>query len=245
LDKIIYRIIEERRKTELDHGDLISMLLLAQDDDGSRMSDEQVRDEAMTLFLAGHDTTTNALAWAWYLLARNRAAEAKLHDELDAVLSGRLPTIGDLPRLKYTEMVFSEVLRLFPPAWRISRRAVTDYEAGGHLIPAGSLVLLSQFVTHRDARFFTEPESFNPERWTAEAREARPQFAYFPFGGGARRCIGEGFARTAGTMLLATMARKWRMRFVGDEQNVEMQPLLTLRPKHGMKMMLVRRSPVS
>lgn len=240
LDSIIYGIIEERRRSDLDHGDLISMLLFAEDEDGSRMSSEQVRDEAMTLFLAGHDTTTNALAWAWYLLAQNPEAEAKLHDELDAVLDGRLPSIENFPRLKYTEMVFNEVLRLYPPAWRIGRRAIADYEVGGHLIPAGSLVLLSQYVMHRDSRYFPDPSRFDPERWMTTAREARPQFSYFPFGGGARRCIGEGFARTAGILLLATLAGAWRLRLV-SEHDVEMQPILTLRPKHGIRMTVQRR----
>jgi len=240
LDSIIYRIIAERRRSDLDHGDLISMLLFAQEEDGDRMSDEQVRDEAMTLFLAGHDTTTNALTWAWYLLAQHSDVEAKLYDELDAVLAGRLPSIEDFPRLKYTEMVFAETLRLYPPAWRIGRHAINDYDVGDHLIPAGSLVLLSQYVMHRDERYFPDPERFDPERWTAEAREARPQFSYFPFGGGARRCIGEGFARTAGILLLATLAGAWRMR-LSNEHNVEMQPLLTLRPKHGIQMTLQRR----
>ncbi len=240
LDSIIYRIIAERRRSNTDHGDLISMLLFAQEEDGDRMSDEQVRDEAMTLFLAGHDTTTNALTWAWYLLAQHSDVEAKLYDELDAVLAGRLPSIEDFPRLKYTEMVFAETLRLYPPAWRIGRRVINDYEVGDYLIPAGALVLLSQYVMHRDERYFPDAERFDPERWTAEAREARPPFSYFPFGGGARRCIGEGFARTAGIMLLATLAGAWRMR-LSTEHKVEMQPLLTLRPKHGIRMTLQRR----
>ncbi len=241
LDSIIYRIIEERRRSELDHGDLISMLLCAQEENGARMSDEQVRDEAMTLFLAGHDTTANALTWTWYLLAQHPDVEAKLYYELEAVLAGRPPSVEDFPRLRYTEMVFSEVLRLYPPAWRIGRHVIKDYEVGdGHLIPAGSLVLLSQYVMHRDPRYFPDPERFDPERWTAKVREERPQFSYFPFGGGARRCIGEGFARTAGILLLATLAAVWRMR-LSTEPHVEMQPLLTLRPKHGIQMTLQRR----
>jgi cytochrome P450 len=241
LDRIIYRIIEERRKSDDDQGDLISMLLLARDeDDDQQMTDEQVRDEAMTLFLAGHDTTSNALSWTWYLLSQHPQVEAKLHCELDAVLADRLPSTEDIAALKYTEMVFTEAMRLYPPAWRISRRVIEDYEVGDYRIPAGSLVLLSQWVTHRDPRYFPDPSQFDPERWTTEARDSRPQFSYFPFGAGARRCIGEGFARTAGVLLLATLAGRWRMRLVRNHK-VETQPLLTLRPKHGMRMTLERR----
>lgn len=242
LDTIIYRIIEERRRSNEDQGDLISMLLLARDEDGGnqQMSDEQVRDEAMTLFLAGHDTTSNALSWTWYLLSQHPEVEAKLHREIDTVLAGKLPSTEDIARLKYTEMVFTEAIRLYPPAWRIGRRVINDYEVGGYRIPSGSLVLLSQYVTHRDPRYFPSPSQFDPERWTDENRDSRPQFSYFPFGAGARRCIGEGFARTAGVLLIATLAGMWRMRLV-SEQRVEMQPLLTLRPKHGIRMTLERR----
>ncbi|HEX8853065.1 MAG TPA: cytochrome P450, partial [Pyrinomonadaceae bacterium] len=180
LDAIIYRIIDERRASREDHGDLLSMLLLAEDEEGSgRMSDEQVRDEAMTLFLAGHETTANLLTWTWYLLAEHREVERRLHEELDAVLAGgRLPTPEDLPRLRYTEMLVAEVMRLYPPAWAVGRLAIRDYEVGGYVIPKGSLVLLSQYVMHRDARFFPDPERFDPERWTPEAKESRPQYAY-------------------------------------------------------------------
>ena len=242
LDAIIYRIINERRQSGTDRGDLISMLLLAQEEsDGARMTDEQVRDEAMTLFLAGHETTSDALSWSWHLLAQHPEVEAKLHAELDAVLAGRLPTIEDAAQLVYTEMVFAEVLRLYPPAWRISRWSVEEHEIGDHLIPADSLILLSQYVTHRDARYFPEPLRFDPERWTPQAREARPAFAYFPFGGGTRRCIGEGFARTAGILLLATLASRWRLRLAAGCERVETEPLLTLRPKREMQMTAHRR----
>lgn len=242
LDVIIYRIIQDRRQGGVDHGDLISMLLLAQEEDGSRMSDEQARDEAMTLLLAGHDTTSNALTWTWYLLSQHPEVEAKLHAELDRELAGRAPSFEDFARLTYTEMVFAEVLRLYPPAWRIGRRVIADYIIGRYIIPSGSLVLLSQYVTHRDPRFFPDPSRFDPERWTAERRDALPQCAYFPFGGGSRRCIGEGFARAVGVLLLATLASAWRMRVVAG-YNAEMQPLLTLRPRHGMPMTLQQRKP--
>ncbi|MBA2341059.1 MAG: cytochrome P450 [Pyrinomonadaceae bacterium] len=242
LDAIIYRIIEERRRSDTDQGDLISMLLLARDEGegGEQMTDEQVRDEAMTLFLAGHDTTSNALSWTWYLLSQHPEVEAKLHHEIDTVLAGKLPSTEDIARLKYTEMVFTEAIRLYPPAWRIGRRVIDDYEVGGYRIPSGSLVLLSQYVMHRDPRYFPDPSQFDPERWTDVNLDSRPQFSYFPFGAGARRCIGEGFARTAGVLLLATLAGMWRMKLVSNHK-VEMQPLLTLRPKHGIRMTLERR----
>jgi cytochrome P450 len=243
LDAVIYRIIDERRASGADTGDLLSMLLLAQDEEGATggMSDEQLRDEALTIFLAGHETTANALAWTWYLLAQNPEAEAALHAELDAVLEGaRLPTVEDLPRLPYTEMVLAESMRLYPPAWVVGRLAVRDYEVGGYVAEAGTLVLLSQYVMQRDARFFPDPLRFDPARFTPEAKETRPQYAYFPFGGGARRCIGEGFAWMEGTLLVAAIARRWRMRLVPDQEVVPL-PRMTLRPKHGLRMVLEER----
>ncbi|HKC65273.1 MAG TPA: cytochrome P450, partial [Pyrinomonadaceae bacterium] len=242
LDATIYRIIEERRACNVDRGDLLSMLLSARDveDDGGQMTDLQVRDEVMTLFLAGHETTANALTWTWYLLSEHPEVEAKLHEELDAVLEGRTPTIEDLPRLSYTEMVLMESIRLYPPAWAIGRLALKDHEIGDYTIPAKSLVLLSPYVTHRDARFFPEPDRFDPERWTVEARDARTQFSYFPFGGGPRRCIGEGFAWMEGILLIASFAREWRMRLIPNHR-VEPNPVITLRPKFGMKMRIEKR----
>ena len=245
LDAVIYRIINERRASGEDRGDLLSMLLLAEDEegDGEGMSNQQVRDEAMTLFLAGHETTANALAWTWYLLAQHPQVEARLHKELDAVLeNGRLPAPEDLPRLPYAEMVISEVMRLYPPAWTVGRLVVKDYEVGGYLIPKGSLVLLSQYVTHHDARFYPEPERFDPERWMPEVKNERPQFSYFPFGGGVRRCIGEGFAWMEATLLLAVLAKRWRVR-LAPGQRVEIRPRITLRPgKHGVPLTLERRA---
>ena len=237
LDTTIYRIIEERRQSEEDRGDLLSMLLSARDEegDGAGMSNLQVRDEVMTIFLAGHETTANALTWTWYLLSEHAEVEAKLHAELNRVLEGRAPTLDDVPRLRYTEMVLAEAMRLYPPAWAIGRLALKDYEVGGYTVPAKSLVLLSQYVMHRDARFFPEPERFDPERWTLEAKEARPQFSYFPFGGGPRRCIGEGFAWMEGILLIATLAQRWRMRLVPNHR-VETNAVITLRPKYGMRM---------
>lgn len=245
LDATIYRMIDERRRSGEDRGDLLSMLLLAQDEegDGKGMTDEQVRDEALTIFLAGHETTANALTWTWYLLSQHPGVEAKLHEELDRVLEEkRLPTFEDVPSLRYTEMVFAEAMRLYPPAWAIGRLTLTDYEVGGYVIPTGSLVLLSQYVMHRDERFCPDATRFDPERWTLEARESRPTYSYFPFGGGPRRCIGEGFAWMEGILLIATLASKWRMRLVPNHP-VDVRPVITLRPKHGMRMTLNRRNP--
>ncbi|MDQ3688161.1 MAG: cytochrome P450 [Acidobacteriota bacterium] len=244
LDAVIYRIIDERRQSGADHGDLLSMLLLAEDEEerGGRMSNEQVHDEALTIFLAGHETTANALSWTWYLLAQHPEIESKLHQEIDAVLDGgRPPQFEDLARLRYTEMVLAEAMRMYPPAWTVGRLAIKDFEVGGYVLPAGSLVLLSQYVMHHDARFFPDPFRFDPERFTPEAKDARPQFAYFPFGGGLRRCIGEGFAWMEGVLLLAMLARRWRMRLVPGH-TVEMRPRITLRPgRGGVPVVLERR----
>jgi cytochrome P450 len=242
LDSIIYRIIDERRKTGEDRGDLLSMLLLAQDEEGDRstMTNAQLRDEAMTLFVAGHETTANALTWSWYLLSQHPGAEAKLHREIDAVLAGKLPTAEDVPRLRYTEMVFAEAMRLYPPAWTMGRRAFSDYEVGGYIIPAGSIVLMSPWVMHHDPRYYPDPFRFNPERWTVEARESRPKFSYFPFGGGPRVCIGESFAWMEGVLLIATLAQLWKLRLAPGQQ-VEPEPKVTLRPRHGMRMVVSAR----
>lgn len=243
LDAIIYRIINERRRNATDRGDLLSMLLLAQDDegDGRGMTDEQLRDEAMTIFLAGHETTANALTWTWYLLAQHPEVEAAFHREIDAAApAGQLLSVADLPRLRYTEMILTEAMRLYPPAWTVGRLALEDHEEGGYVIPRGSLIFLSQYVVHHDARYYPEPFRFDPERWTPEARESRPAFAYFPFGGGPRRCIGEGFAWMEGVLLLATIARRWQMRLVPGHP-VATHASVTLRPKHGMMMTLQAR----
>ena len=242
LDAIIYRLIEERRVSGKDRGDLLSMLLLAQDEegDGGRMTDEQLRDEAMTIFLAGHETTANALTWTWYLLSQNPGAETTLYNELDDVLGSRLPEFADVARLRYTEMVIAESMRLYPPAWAIGRMSLADCEIGGYFVPKGSLVVMSQYVMHRDERYFPDPLRFDPGRWTEEGRAKRPQFSYFPFGGGLRRCIGESFAWMEGVLLLATLAQQWQMR-LAPNQEVALRPVITLRPKHGMRMKVTRR----
>jgi cytochrome P450 len=242
LDTVIYRIIHERRASGIDKGDLLSMLLAARDNegDGGGMSDQQLRDEVITIMLAGHETTAMLLTWTWYLLSQYVAVEANLHMELDSVLAGRLPTVADIPRLPYTRMVLAEAMRLYPPAWIIGRRAIEAYEVGAYVIPATSIVVLSPYITQHDARFFPDPGVFDPQRWTLEAEAARPKFAYFPFGGGARQCIGEGFAWMEGILALATLAQQWRMRLAPGHL-VALKPLLTLRPKYGMRMILERR----
>jgi cytochrome P450 len=247
LDATIYRMIDERRRSPADRGDLLSMLLLAQDPEATggasdRMSDEQVRDEAMTLFLAGHETTANLLTWSWYLLSEHPEVEARLHAELDRELAGRLPTAADLPRLSYTRMVLAESMRLYPPAWILGRRAVEEVEVGGFPVAPRTIVLMSQYVTHRDARWFAEPERFDPERWLPERVAERPKFSYFPFGAGTRVCIGEQFAWMEGTLVLAALAQRWRLRLVPGHP-VAVQPIITLRPKHGMRMQVHARRP--
>ncbi len=245
LDTTIYRMIDDRRRTGGDRGDLLSMLLTATDfeGDGRGMNDAQLRDEALTIFLAGHETTANALTWTWYLLSQNPDAEARLHAELDEALSGRIPGFDDLAALPYTRMVLAESLRLYPPAWAIGRRALNSFEVRGYTVPGKSVVLMSQYIMHRDPRYFTDPERFDPERWTPEAQAQRPKFSYFPFGGGTRVCIGEQFAWMEGILLIASIAQNWRLRLV-KSQRVEVQPLITLRPRHGMQMTLERRTEV-
>lgn len=243
LDAVIYEIINERRKSGEDKGDLLSMLLMAQDeDDGGGMTDQQVRDECLTLFLAGHETTANALAWTFYCLSQNPETEAKLHEELDRVLqNGRVPTVEDLPNLKRTECVLAESMRLFPPAWVLGRLAIEEHEIRSYKIPKGALVLASMYVLQRDARFWKDAEIFKPERWeTQSVKEAGQKFIYFPFGAGVRRCIGEQFAWMEGILLLATLARKWKLSLM-SEQKIGLQPMMTLRPKFGMKMRIEER----
>lgn len=240
LDAIVYRMIEEHRRDEEPRGDLLTMLLSARYDDGSAMPDRQVRDEVMTIFLAGYETIANALTWTLYLLSQNSDAEHKLHAELDSVLAGRNATYDDVPKLIYTEMVLAESMRLYPPAWAMGRFALEDFTLGSYFMPKGTTVFLSQYIMHRDRRYFPDPERFDPERWAPEAKASRPRFCYFPFGGGARQCIGESFAWMEGILILATLAQRWRPRLVPGHR-VEPQPLITLRPKYGMKMILEER----
>jgi cytochrome P450 len=241
LDATIYRIIDERRATGEDKGDLLSMLLLAQDTegDGGGMNDTQIRDEAMTIFLAGHETTANALSWTWYLLSHHPGIEARFHREVEA-LGDRLPRPDDLAKLPYTRMVLAESMRLYPPAWAVGRRALNDFEANGYYIPARSMVLMSQYIMHRDPRFYPEPERFDPDRWLPEIAATRPKFSYFPFGGGTRICIGEQFAWMEGILILATIAQKWKLRYLGSRPP-EVEPMITLRPAGTLDMRGERR----
>ena len=236
LDTLVYRLVDERQQSGWDRGDLLSILLA-----GDNMTNEQLRDELMTIFVAGHETVANALTWTWYLLSQHPEAEAQMHGELRAVIGGRQPDYDDLGRLTYTRQVFSESMRLYPPGWVIGRTSLSDYEVGGYIVPAGTVVLVSQYVMHRDPRYYPDPERFDPGRWTEEAVSSRPKYAYFPFGGGIRQCIGESMAWMEGVLVMATLAQDWRSRLL-DGHPVETRPLVTLRPRHGMKMTLKRRA---
>ena len=237
LDSLVYRIIDRRRSAG-DRGDLLSMLLLARDEespDGAGMSDRQLRDEVMTIFLAGHETTANALTWTWTLLARHPEVERTLHAELDSVLASGPLDPDAAARLPYTRMVIAESLRLYPPAWGIGRRAVEDFTIGGYTIARDTVVLVSQFLLHRDARYYPDPQAFDPERWLPERQASRPKFAYFPFGAGNRVCIGESFALLEAVLVLAALARRWRLELL-DRAPIDMKPGITLRPAGRVRM---------
>ena len=241
LDRIVYDIIAARRASGEDRGDLLSILLAARDaDDGSRMTDRQVRDEIMTLFLAGHETTAVSLSWTWYLLAQHPEVEATLAAELRSVLGGRPPTVADLPQLRYAEMVVMESMRLYPPAFTITRRVAEACEVGGHRIEAETTLIMSQWIVQRDARWFDAPEAFRPERWENDLAKRLPRYAYFPFGGGPRLCIGNTFAMMEATLLLATIAQRFRFRLA---PGASVKPMLsvTLRPAEGIHMTLSAR----
>jgi len=236
------RVADTERQSAGGAKDLLTLLLTARDDDGNSMSDQQLRDEVITLLLAGHETTALNLSWTWYLLALHPEVEEKLHAELDSVLGGRLPCAADLPRLQYTDRVIRETLRLYPPAWRIFRRTEEPFAVGDYVLPPGSNIVLSQWVTQRDPRWFSEPERFYPDRWSEEAEARLPRFAYFPFGGGPRVCIGAGFAMMEATLLLATIAQHFRMR-LAPNQRIEPLASITLRPKNGIRVELQERAP--
>ena len=244
LDARVSRMLCERRASGVDHGDLLSMLLLAQDaeGDGRGMADRQIRDEVVTIFLAGHETTASALTWSWYLLAQHPEAERRLHAELDEVLGDRPPTPDDLPRLPFASGVFAEALRLYPPVAMIFRRALEDHPVGEYVIPKGGIVILSQYVMHRDPRFYPNPNAFDPGRWASEVRASRPRDCYFPFGGGPRVCIGEGFAVMEGVLVLATIAQRWRPR-LRAEPPVQRDPRRGTRPSDELRLRLDRRVP--
>jgi len=241
LDATIYRLISQRRREARDHGDLLSMLLAAEDAENprKRLTDTEVRDQAMTLFLAGHETTANALAWTWHLLTQHASVREKMKAEIDAVLGPDCPPgLDDVARLPYTTAVFSESMRLFPPVWVVGRRALEDVTIGDYEVPRRTIVITSQYIIHRDERYWPNALEFRPERWLDEqAQAARPKFAYFPFGGGGRICIGDAFAWTEGVILLAVMARRWRFEAVKGHE-IAINPTVTLRPKYGLKMVL-------
>jgi len=242
LDDIIFDIVERRRREGGPADDLLGLLLAAHDEEsGEGMSDVQLRDEIATIFTAGHETTANALTWTWYLLAFHPQAEARLDAELGAVLDGRLPENADLPRLRYTRMVLEESMRLYPPAHTLSREAIADDEILGRRIPAGSAVLVSPWLLHRHEKLWERPEVFDPERFAPERAAARPRYAYLPFGGGPRICIGAGFAMQEATLILATVAQRYHLSLVPGRR-VEPMGLITLRPKGGLLMALERRA---
>ncbi len=239
IDAVMYRMITEHRAAG-DRGDLLSMLLAARDeDDGTGMTDKQVRDEAVTLFLAGHETTANALSWTWYLLSQHPEIEAKFHAELDRVLEGRMPTPEDFPKLIYTRQVLSESMRLYPPVWSAGRQVMVDTQIGGYAVSKGSQVVICTNATHHDPNLYPDPDRFDPERFTEAASAGRHKFAYAPFGGGRRLCIGENFAWMEGVLVLATIAQHWKFRMTGPRPALD--PHITLRPKGGLIMRAERR----
>jgi cytochrome P450 len=240
LDTLIYQLIDARRATGGETGDVLSMLVGAQTEDGSPLSPRQIHDEALTLLLAGHETTALALSWSWYLLAQHPEVDAAMQAELQIVLAGRLPTAADLPQLPYTRMVLAEALRLYPPAWLMTRRAREAVVIGDYHFPQGTFFLLSPYLTHRDPRFFPHPEAFVPTRWAAAPDTGPARYAYLPFGGGPRQCLGEGFAWMEGLLVLTTLAQTWRMQLVPGPP-AEPWGLVTLRPKQGIHVHLARR----
>ena len=241
LDAVVLDIITEHCRSGAGNDDLLSMLLEAREEEiGEQMNDRQLRDEVMTLLLAGHETTSNALSWAWYLLSQYPDAERCLHAELEQVLGGRTPAVEDLSRLTYTRMVLEETLRLYPPAVGFNRKALADDEVGGYFVPAVTLIWLSPYVTHRHPDFWERPEVFDPERFSSERSAGRPHFAHYPFGGGPRLCIGNHFAMMEAQLVLATIAQRYQLRLVPDHR-VEPQVLLTLRPRGGLPMTLLER----
>ncbi len=239
LNKIVYGIIEDRRHSKKDEGDLLSMLISATDE-GIGMNNEQLHDEVMTLFLAGHETTANALSWTWYLLSKNPAVEQTLAAELAEQLGGKSPQLKDLEYLPYNRMVIEESMRLYPPAWLVSRTATIDDIVDGVTIPAGAVVFLSQYVTHRHPNFWENPEGFDPERFTSKRSHGRPDFAYFPFGGGPRKCIGNHFALLEAQVALATITQRYRLDLMPG-YTLTPQPTITLRPKDGIWMRLKKK----
>lgn len=243
LDNVIQSFIDERRRTGKDQGDLLSMLLLAQDEDHGGMSDRQLRDEAMTVFGAGHETTSGALTWTWYLLSQHPEIAAKLHEELDTVLAGRLPTYADLAQLPWTDMIIKESMRLYPPAFAVTRDTIAPVTIHNYPLRQGVTLFINIIGMHRDERFFPDAEKFIPERFSAENEKNIPKYAYLPFGAGPRVCIGNSFAMMEARLLLATIAQKFTLS-LAPEQKVVPERVFTLRPKFGMKMIAHTRKTV-
>ncbi len=243
IDRVVYRMIAAHRQRGPHGGSLLDMMLAASPDQ-TPASEQFLRDQVITVFLAGYETVANALSWTWYLLSQNPDCERRFHSEIDRELQGRLPTFDDVPRLRYVEMVLAEAMRLYPPAWAMGRYARADFQLGDYSLPAKTTVLMSQYLTHRDPRFFPDPLHFDPERFTPEAKSRRTKLTYFPFGAGVRQCIGESFACMEGVLLLATIAQKWKLSLVPGHR-VEPEPLITLRPKYGMRMQVESRNPIS
>ncbi len=241
LDAITYQVIEEHRRGETNSDDLLSMLLEARDEEtGEGLSNTQLRDEVGTFLTAGHETTAMTLAWTWYMLSKHTAVEHKLHAELAEILGGRLPTAADIPQLTYTRMLIQEVMRLYPAAWAMTRGIMNDDEIGGYPIQAGTIMILSPYVTHRHPDFWQNPEGFDPERFTPERIAERPRYAYFPFGGGPRQCIGNEFALMEAQLIVATVAQRYRLHLVPG-QKIEPDPIFTLRPSSAVRVMLHAR----
>jgi len=240
LDEISYQIIRERRIHPNGNMDMLAMLMQAKDEDGNGMSDQQLRDEAITFLLAGHETTALTLSWTWYLLSQNPEIEKRLHQEIDQVLAGSLPENRDLAQLTYTERVIKESMRIYPPSWAVARTLMKDIEVGGYHVPSGANVVMSQWVMHRDERFFRDPEKFDPDRWSPERAREVPKYSYFPFGAGPHGCVGQTFAMMEAILLLATIAQKFRVCIPSDHQVLPM-PIVTLRPNCGMPAVLQRR----
>jgi cytochrome P450 len=246
LNRVVEAMVRNRRQEIAAGGvegrsDVLSMLLVSRyEGESAGMDDQQIRDEVLTIFLAGYETVANALTWTWYCLSQNPEVEAELHAELDTVLNGRRPTLQDYPALRYTEQVFAEAMRLFPPAWAMGRMSTKPVTLGPYRIPPGAHFFFSQYIMQRTAEYFPDPLRFDPCRHTSGARTARPRFTYFPFGGGGRQCIGESFAWMEGVLSIASIASRWRMTYAGEAAPMP-QAKITLRPRDPVLMRLTRR----